>query len=216
MSAVASHYDETYFARQRRDGEFAARIEWFKFSPFVKKGDRVLDFGCGGGFFLASLDVGERLGVEVNPAARQQCAMNGVRAVAAISEVQDGWADILISNHALEHTEAPMSVLQQLLTKLKPGGRAVIVVPCESYNYEWKTDDINQHLYTWAPVNLGNLARAAGFEVESCVCTSNHWPRAARYLERLVGSRNMRPFMVLTGWLHRDFKEIKLIARRPL
>ena len=73
------------------------------FSTLCPTGGKWLDFGCGGGFMLKGLPAKEKLGVEINPAARKQAAENGIRAVESIDEVEDGWADLIISDHALEH-----------------------------------------------------------------------------------------------------------------
>jgi len=51
-------------------------------------------------------------------------------------------ADVIISNHALEHTLHPLQELEALLPKLKPGGKVVFVVPCESIARKHKPDDI--------------------------------------------------------------------------
>jgi 2-polyprenyl-3-methyl-5-hydroxy-6-metoxy-1,4-benzoquinol methylase len=77
MSDVAStapqasaYYDASYFAWQRQMAEFGAWSNIDKYRDTVGPNDRVLDFGCGGGFLLAKLDCAERIGVEPNPAAR--------------------------------------------------------------------------------------------------------------------------------------------------
>jgi hypothetical protein len=76
------------------------------------------------------------------------------------------YADVLISSHALEHTFDPFEKLKLTRRKLKPGGLAVLVVPCERYDTKYVEQNMDQHLYTWAPVNIGNLVRYAGFTVD--------------------------------------------------
>jgi SAM-dependent methyltransferase len=213
--AQADHYDQKYFEWQKSGASLAASLEFFKFQPHVRQSDKVIDFGCGGGYFLASIQCAEKLGIEPNPSAQSECARNGVAVVPAIADAPDEWADVLISNHALEHVDAPLDVLRALIRKVKPGGKLILYVPCEAYSRKYDASDINQHLYTWSPLNLGNLAAKAGFEVIECRAMRNHWPKGVSYLHRYLGPKLTRPFLIGHGWLTRDIKEIRLIARRP-
>jgi hypothetical protein len=95
---------------------------------------------------LFNLECREKLGIEINPATRAQAARLGVSAVASTSEIEDKWADIIISNHALEHSPFPPSELRALLPKLAPGGLAVFVVPCEAIRHKYCPNDRNHQL----------------------------------------------------------------------
>src|SRR5205823_14812472 len=68
-----------YFAWQNKIGEITGRIEARKFAPYIGPQDTVLDFGCGGGHVLRNLQCGERLGAEINPAARATAIQAGIR-----------------------------------------------------------------------------------------------------------------------------------------
>jgi len=46
---MESHYDQKYFDWQKRLGQIAMKRDHWKFNEFIKAGDVVLDFGCGGG-----------------------------------------------------------------------------------------------------------------------------------------------------------------------
>src|ERR1044071_7425405 len=93
-----SHYDSAYAAWADPISKFGGRANRFKFAPFVQNAARIVDYGCGGGYLLAGLDVPEKLGIEINPAARERAAANGIRTVADTDEVPDDWADVIISN----------------------------------------------------------------------------------------------------------------------
>jgi SAM-dependent methyltransferase len=189
-----SHYDAKYFGwqKKRAGAEFGGRANRFKFQPYIKPTDRVVDFGCGGGFLLRALDCGERLGVEVNPVAREEAARQGVKCVPSPGDLPDEWADVIISNSALEHVEYPMGELRALLPKLKHGGRIVFVTPHETLASAWSATDINQHLHTWSPRNIGNLFSRAGFTVESVTASRLMWPPQYERLHRLLGERLFR------------------------
>lgn len=187
MTTVAAHYDAVYFDWQRQIGAFGAREVLSRFQPHIRPSDRVLDFGCGGGYLLTALTCGERCGVEVNPAARAEAKRNGVSAVASASEVPDAWADVIISNSTLEHVEHPLGELRALYLKLKPGGKIVFGVPNETLGSAYKPGDINQHLYCWSPMNIGNLLTVAGYQVESVTVWRCMWPPHYMTIDRLFG-----------------------------
>ena len=187
------HYDAAYFAWQGEIGRFAAKANRFKFERFIRSSDRVLDFGCGGGFLVAGLSCAERMGIEVNPSAREEAAKNGVVAVASTDEVPDNWANVIISNSCLEHCEAPLWELRRLLPKLKTGGRLVLVVPHETIQWGYARNDINQHLYTWSPMALGNLVEKAGYRVDSVSASLLVWPpRVYQFIAALCGHAGLR------------------------
>jgi SAM-dependent methyltransferase len=190
--AAATHYDADYFAWQRAIGEFAARANRFRFQPYIAPTDRVVDFGCGGGYMLAALACGERRGVEVNPAARREAERQGIPTVPSADHLPDEWADVVISNSALEHVEHPLAELRRIAPKLRRGGRLIVVVPMETLDARYTADDINQHLYTWSPLNLGNLVAAAGFVVERVAPSRLMWPPFYRQLYALLGERGFR------------------------
>jgi SAM-dependent methyltransferase len=151
-----------------------------KFRHFVGQNDDVLDFGCGDGSLLRALGH-VRVGVEVNPVAREAAADQGVHVVGATSEVSDESVDVVLSNHALEHTLSPFAELLDLRRVLKGGGRIALAVPADDWRLDrqWRPVDTNHHLYTWTPLSLGNLLDEAGFRVESCTIWRHAWPPRA-------------------------------------
>ena len=172
---AANPYDADYYAKQRKVGILGGRANLFKFEEHVRASDVVLDFGCGGGFLLKELACARRIGVEINPHAREEAARNGVEVFATLDGVPDGALDVCISNHALEHVEDPLGVLRMLRAKLKPGGRCVFVTPFEHQPSSWSANDESHHLFTWSPLHLGNLFQRAGYEVMSVECLRHAW-----------------------------------------
>jgi SAM-dependent methyltransferase len=217
---VGQHYrgelGETYYAWQHKGAELGAKLERPKFSPHVGPRDRVVDFGCGGGYLLAALDVGERLGIEVNEVAREAADARGVRAVASAGELPDGCADVVISNHALEHTLAPLAELRELLRLLKPGGRLVLWVPLDDWRRQRRPDpgDENHHLYTWTPLLLSNLLAEAGFVAREVEVVTSAWPQRHELLHRVLPRRGFDAACRAWGFLARR-RQVRALALKP-
>ena len=217
---VGRHYrgdlGAEYYGWQREGAELGAELERWKFAPHVAATDVVVDFGCGGGNVLAGLTVGERIGIEVNDVARAAANEHGVRAVASASELPDGVADVVISNHALEHTLAPLAELRELHRLLKPGGRLVIWVPLDDWRRQRRPQpgDINHHLYTWTPLLLANLLDEAGFEVREAEVVTHAWPQFHAQLYRLLPPRAFDA--ACRGWSFlRRHRQVRALAIRP-
>lgn len=185
-----SYYDNQYFEWQAPIGQFGGWANEPSFAPFVHPEFNVVDFGCGAGWLLERLKCAGKLGVEPNSAARVSADSRGIKIVQSVDRIPDRWADLVISNHALEHCANPLLELQSLLTKLAPGGRAVFIVPCQTIGEAYRSDDVNRHLYTWNPLTLGNLFGAAGFDVEQVAPHKYIWPpRIYRHIARIGGLR---------------------------
>ena len=61
-----NHYDEKYFAWQKYVGKFGGQANKIKFDEIISENEKVLDFGCGGGYLLSSYENIEKYGVEIN------------------------------------------------------------------------------------------------------------------------------------------------------
>ena len=216
QSDVESYYDEKYFRWYAPLGEFGGWANCIKFEDFVRPEDAVIDYGCGGGHLLKHLDCAKKLGIEINPTARKEAAGLGIDVVASAADVEDDWADLIISNNALEHTTRPLDELIALRPKVKAGGRVVFVVPNESIKWDWAPGDVNQHLYCWSPMSIGDLFTHAGFEVESSKPFLHKWPRH-RYREvAKLGSGLFHLVCRVYAHLERSWFQIRVVARRPV
>jgi SAM-dependent methyltransferase len=211
---VSSHYNEAYFGWQSALADFGAEANLWMFRDFVRATDTVVDFGCGGGFLLRRLDCRRRIGVEVNPAAVRCAHANGLEVVSDLSDLAPEFADVIISSHALEHTFDPFHKLRQAHAVLQRGGLAVFMVPCERYDRRYVADNIDQHLYTWAPLNIGNLFANAGFSVLSCERIAHRFPPAPERIQRCVGWAAFHAICRLNARLRPGITQIRTVARK--
>lgn len=110
-------------------------------SPFalrqLRAGERVVDVGCGAGFdsLLAARTVGPEgsvIGVDMTPEMRQRAERNisetglgHVEIRPGLAEelpVEDGWADVVISNGVINLCGDKGKVLAEIRRVLRPGG----------------------------------------------------------------------------------------------
>ena len=207
------HYNEEYFKWQKSSGEFGAKADRFKFINHVNENLNVIDFGCGGAYLLASLPGKNKIGIEINESAKKQAKENGINVVSSINEIEDDWADIIISNHALEHCQNPLQELKNLYQKLKNGGKIIFVTPLEVYT-SYSIDDINQHLYTWSPQNIGNLFTHAGFKVDESKIIKFRWPPYARHIYDKLGKLVFRIVAKIYSRWKGDLFEVITVAQK--
>jgi SAM-dependent methyltransferase len=217
MSMISNpHYDASYFAWQCSGGELSAVLDRWEFEPFVGRDDVVLDFGCGGGYLLEALPCYARYGVEPNPEARKQ-ALKAARVYSDLDELpQNIFFDTIISHHCLEHVDHPLNVLRKLRSRLKPGGKLVFVVPSESWQKQkaYQANDINQHLYTWTPLSLGNLFAQAGFIIERVDLLCHRWLPKAHKIYPFISLQAVRALCKFWGLVTRT-RLVRIVASRP-
>lgn len=88
----------------------------------------VADFGAGGGHILASLNVSQRIVVEINEIARQgmeEMYPNMIQKYKYPEDVPNDSIDILLTTSAIEHFECPLTELREMARKVKIGGKVV-------------------------------------------------------------------------------------------
>ena len=157
-------------------------------------GERILDVGCGPGFYCAELAVevgptGSVVGVDSSPAmlelaARRCAAHEGVelRQADAVSlPVDDASFDAALCVQVLEYVPDPTVALAEMYRALRPGGRVVV------WDVDWATVSLHaldsaltgrvlrawdEHLtHPSLPRTLGPRLCSAGFEE---VCMEAH------------------------------------------
>jgi arsenite methyltransferase len=150
-------------------------------------GERILDVGCGPGYYCAELlqevgPSGEVVGVDGSPAmlelAARRCAEHDNvefhEADATSLPVSDGSFDGVLCVQVLEYVADPTAGLAQMHRALRPGGRVVV------WDVDWRTVSLHsrdparteavlrawdEHLaHATLPRTLGTRLRAAGFE----------------------------------------------------
>jgi SAM-dependent methyltransferase len=217
QTSASTYYDEKYFEWQRHIGTFGGYANSKKFINSIKQSDVVVDFGCGGGFLLNNLECGRRIGIEPNPSAAESVKHLGIEhfpsTFDALGALGERFADVVISNNALEHTINPLQELLNLKSLLKAGGVIHFVVPCDSIRYSYNPKDINYHLFSWSPQNLGNLFTEAGFNVLTCRPYVHKWPPLYRQFSKL-GWPIFNIICRIYGHIERSWFQVEIKAEK--
>jgi len=185
MSSI-KHYNKKYFNYQREVGEFGAIANRTKFQKLIEPHFKVLDFGCGGGHMLNTFNC-KKYGVEPNGVAAKIAQAKNIKIYKNTKKLPKNFFDLIISNNALEHVDNPLIELKLLYNSLKKGGKICLVVPCDNVNFYYQKNDINFHLYSWSPMNLGNLLTASKFNVIESKPYIHKWPPYYRYIKKFLG-----------------------------
>lgn len=181
-------YDREYFACSYDSGvdpdsaEFKRRLSQeshrVRFFRGIKKQGRILDIGCGNGYFLAACRAAgyEVQGLDISDWAADY-ALNKLGISVITGEIGDvkippDSYDIISMWHFLEHTRNPHTTLSRVLTWLKKDGILIIDVPnyestdARSMWNEWVGWQLPYHLYHFTPKSLEMLLAISGLHIE--------------------------------------------------
>ena len=142
------------------------KINWI--NKYVKNKGRLLDYGCGTGYFLnkASNNGWEAVGVEPNENASRIATENKkVKVYPSIAELDnENKFDAITLFHVLEHVHDLRPTIELLLKKLKKRGTLFLAVPNNAsfdaiqYKENWAALDVPRHLYHFTQETMAKLA----------------------------------------------------------
>lgn len=187
--------------------------------PFCPPPARALDVGAGGGEFAYLLHkAGYNVtGIEPNAGygtyAGSTYAIDIRRATLQDVTFAPATFDLITLHHVLEHLPEPATALAVLHEWLKPGGLLIVEVPSAlSWFHAPRRRFHAAHVHTFNPWGMEDLARAAGYTVESSLLTPgpSHINVVLRRAEAPEGSAGYRDASGLvrnhyrrhTAWSH--------------
>ena len=209
---MGSHYGKKYYEWQSNNNKFGAKANKFMFEKLIKDNQKVLDFGCSGGSYLNQYENIEKYGVEINPIARKAAIENGIKCFSSTTELPNEHFDLIISSNVLEHTENPLQELMNLYKSLKYNGSICIVVPIDNKSYAYQENNLHYHLFSWSPMNLGNILNCAGFKVLESKTLYHKWVPYYQLFVKFFGWRIFHLTSVIYAHLKRDWFQVRAIA----
>lgn len=141
--------------------------------PRIKKrlGEKILDVGCGIGWFLDSVEKG--IGLDTNIYALQHCRKKGHRVCSiknASYPFRDQSFDAVVMDNVLEHLENAEEVLREIYRVLKNDGTLIVGVPGEKGFLKDK-----DHRIYYDESALENIMVRVGFQMDEMFYAPFKW-----------------------------------------
>jgi 2-polyprenyl-3-methyl-5-hydroxy-6-metoxy-1,4-benzoquinol methylase len=146
--------------------------------PWPRPG-RLLDFGCGGGSFLAEMAedgwqvTGIDTSIETVHAIRKNLGCDALAGSLPHPDLAPCSFDVITMWQSLEHVHRPLEVLRAAYELLVPGGKLIVAVPnydgqsSRWFGENWFGLDLPRHLIHFTPATLAEMLQAAGFRIDS-------------------------------------------------
>ncbi|MEI7472769.1 MAG: class I SAM-dependent methyltransferase [Chitinophagaceae bacterium] len=183
----------------------------------IKKGDKVLDIGCGVGKFLvkAAEKAGEVCGLELNQKAVELCRNKGLNVenemIADHAAKREGYYDVVCMFQVLEHIYDIKSFLQDSLKVLRKGGKIVIGVPnsepyFKSYDKYCTLNLPPHHMGLWNKAVFEQLALLFNLKMQEVVYDEKGAIKGEAYLHAKYIGKIKSP-----AGLHSSADKIKMV-----
>jgi SAM-dependent methyltransferase len=138
---------------------------------------KLLDIGCGTGYFAASMKKAgwDVEGIEPNRKARDFASAHfkiNVFEPDRIGSLASGRFDCITLWHVLEHFHDPFTYTREIVRLLKPGGICLAALPNKSssdaghYGKFWAAWDVPRHLWHFDQGTFNRLVANSGLKIE--------------------------------------------------
>ncbi len=130
-----------------------------------KQPGTILDFGCGTGDFLQTMQQRnwQTIGVEPNEQAAQIARDKSLEVYPSLSKQNKSKYDIITAWHVLEHVPDLKDTLRRLRKRLTDSGYILAALPnnasfdAQHYGAHWAGYDVPRHLYHFTPASFQYL-----------------------------------------------------------
>jgi len=171
MSGASGYHDTRLPYDAKREVLWKALCEYY-FQPLIAPDACVLEMGAGYGHFINNIRCARRIAVDQWEGFGEYLQPGVVASIGSVTDLsflEDGSVDFAFASNLFEHlTQADFRlVLQQLRTKLKPGGTLNILQPNYRFAYKEYFDDYT-HVAVYSHHSLTDFLAACGFRVIDC------------------------------------------------
>lgn len=215
-----------FYEVERAHWWFLARREilYSVLDQFVAPEAKILDAGCGTGFFIErAKERFQSWGVDSSPLAVSMCHERGLDKVFVgsaldLASVSDKTFDAILLLDVIEHVEDDFSALRHAKSLLAPNGVVIITVP--AFMFMWSEhDELNLHKRRYVRVQLHNLLRDTGFSIEKLTYFNSYlFPLAVlvRLGNRLFRRRDYDEFAIPGATTNKLMKAVFLAEKKRL
>jgi len=193
-----------YHIRNGKDANTWARLMKNNFTDistmlnrlFPERG-RILDIGCGYGYFIKMMGNAGWAAVGIEPSSRtsgyaKDKGLSVIETTIDDAEFPDESFDVVTAFYVLEHLFDPLSAVKKIFMLLKPGGLTVLRIPDTTPIVKFLTVlrikntlyDLPFHLYDFSPKTIRMLFEKAGFSSIKVIPGSSTLPN--HYGERAI------------------------------
>jgi 2-polyprenyl-3-methyl-5-hydroxy-6-metoxy-1,4-benzoquinol methylase len=172
---------------------FASKLAWLARSGPL---DALAEIGCGPGYLLQvarEAGIRELVGVDHNPWAVEQVRAAGIAAHRGSVEALPAGRryDAIAMLDLLEHVPAPVPFLREVATRLKPGGRLLVMTPnirsllARLSGRRWVSFKVPEHVVYYSPKSIRLTLARAGFEA-TAIRSATQYVTVAFALDRFA------------------------------
>ena len=126
------------------------------FSKHIQKRFHILDFGCGSGELLTYIDCKSKFGVEINRYSQKKLKKNKIKFTQNLKSIKKKF-DLIFALSVIDHVKNPHEIIKQLTSKLKKGGKLIIVIRQDSKNQKPINSSYKEHLFSWSLLSFNNF-----------------------------------------------------------
>jgi SAM-dependent methyltransferase len=146
----------------------------------VRAGDRILDVGCGNGWWLREFARrGFKVAHGVDPYIEKDITEDGFDVWKRELDDVKGQYDFVMFHHSLEHFADPLAALKRVKQILSPSGVCLVRVPtCSSdafdiYGKDWVQLDAPRHYFIPSREGMKQLGERSGIPLKKTIDDSN-------------------------------------------
>lgn len=174
-------------------------IQMFKYANKYKPNGKLLDIGCGSGFFinLARKKGYDTYGVELNKDAvnygKNELNLNIVNLDLESANFPSNYFDVVTCSQLLEHIAKPNELLLEINRILKKDGILMLEVPnfngllVRLWKDKWSGFQPQWHIWQFKPKSLRKLLNKNQFEAIHIVCNQNIYTgQPLNFYKRLI------------------------------